>query len=225
MKHIAVTLIVIACALLIGCGVSMNPIYDSETLVDPAALLGVWENDDYVVRIEKRGKNNLFSVHVIDLTASNDDAAAPAPLQAGVLVGGLVKLGDVTYLDMTADINAIKKLSPQLSNIVLTHILPNHSIAKVRLADGVAALDLMHPGKLRELMEKEPYIVPFEEFFTPGADESKMVMLTGSPEELCGFLQLSRGKPLWFSDDENAKTFEFKRSDAEAFEKYQQQME
>lgn len=212
MKRVLFSVCLVAALLAGGCGVSINPIYDAETLADPAPVAGVWRNDAYVVRVTPREQSRLFDVQVIDRTEDQ--------LRSAALTGGLVEIGDTMYLDLMVNMDESKDVMPKLSPAVLFHWLPIHSIAKVYVDAETMSLDFMHPTGLKQWVLQHRDAVDHAVQVIPGDDgamSQSAVVLTATPTALRAFLKEHGDEKIWFSFDEHAKPQNFQRGNEAEF--------
>ena len=106
-----------------GCLVlSLQPAYDSDSVVFDEALLGVWANGDDETRATiERGEWRSYKVTYTDRFATH------------VLQGNLTRIGDASYLDLT-EVRGTD-LGPFL--------VPVHTIVRVELHDDTLSASLL----------------------------------------------------------------------------------
>jgi hypothetical protein len=114
---------------IVGCIPSLNPVYTDETLTFEPALLGVWRQPD---------ANALWDFKKFDdksyrLSYTDDNG------QIGHFVGRLARLEGELFLDLYPE-----EVKSEGNGFYKFHVVPIHSIYRVKQADGqlkLAAID------------------------------------------------------------------------------------
>ena len=147
-----------ATLLLAGCFPSIGPFYkEGQPFFDPASL-GKWapsDEDDETLEIERLAHTNAYRITAYD----NEEVQY-------VLVGNLFKVGDVTFLDVTIDVQAWKADAaqhPAYGRLLFRELTaPIHQLYRVERMEAKVKLFLGntgwlekhladHPGKLQHL--------------------------------------------------------------------------
>ena len=123
---------------------ALHPFYNPKDVVFDRTLLGAWaekEGDDGSWTFET-GTNQSYRVIVKDEKRSDH------------LEGFLFKLGTNTFLDLTVGERTFKEYN--LDGFSAIHLVPVHSMARVRLHDDTLTLAFMDLEWLGKLLEKNP---------------------------------------------------------------------
>ena len=161
---------------LTGCfPLALHPFYRQKDVVFDRALLGVWaekEGDDDSWTFET-GTNQSYRVTVKDEKRSDH------------LEGFLFKLGTNTFLDLTVGERTFKE--HDLDGFSGLHLVPVHTVARVRLRGDTLTLSFMDLEWLGKLLEKNPNAIRHE--MAGVKDNDERLVLTASTSELQAFIQ------------------------------------
>jgi hypothetical protein len=150
-------------ALLGGCLPSLHPLYTAETLIFDEKLIGRWVGEEGTWQFAKAGEKE-YEVRLLQ-----DD-------KEGRFEAHMVKLGDMTFLDIFPVSNETLENLPDLYRI---HLLPAHTFMRVEQIEPDLQLRWVHVG---ELLEKDPNLLKHETL-----DEDRVV-LTASTEDIQKFV-------------------------------------
>ena len=212
---------------LAGCVASLNPLYDENNkggFADPTPYLGVWKNTRWSFRIHERDRVELrkrpFTIAVLEkvlpIHGASPDAPEP-PVRAAVMTGGIVKIEDQEFLDLTMDINANASLLHDMAPTLFVQMIPVHAFFKFKLENDELTLLALDPKKVGALLEREPTAV--ERVKSYGKKESGPsggLLLSSSPAELREFLRKYGATNIWMDPD--SKVTKFTRGDDKEFD-------
>jgi hypothetical protein len=233
---------------LCGCAGSLNPLYDSrDDLLDPKDYLGVWEEGKYRLRaapLDPEAKERLVEIDVLEdarMGHIRPDRATP-PDTGAILIGGLVKVGDQVFLDLTFPPDMFNVLTPELAPTVRMHLVQTHSFSKLSRRKDELILQPLDMKKLGDFLDKNPKLIAHKRVMQRGDSEAfrltpawkdavpkgktELAMQTGGPSilftaeaaELRQFLGKHANADIW------AKEMTFNRGKQEDFDKRWQQL-
>lgn len=160
-----------------GCVLSsLHPLYTDEELIFEEKLIGKWSDENNIWEF-RAGEPNTYQMRVFDG-------------KEGRFVAHLVKLGDMTFLDIFPD--SVTLGEPQA--FYGFHLLPVHTFMKVEQIEPKLQLRMLDYEKVSKMLEEDPNLLKHE------VVEDRIV-LTASTEQLQKFIVEYAGEGGVFADE------------------------
>lgn len=134
---------------LCGCVPSLKPFYTKTDIAFDEGLLGVWKQDDgKSTWTFSKEKGKLKQYHV-NLESDEDGKKKKAEF-----VGTLVTIKGQSYLDLYP--SAPKDKFEDMSALWALHVLPAHTLSRVKLIDKTFEIRFMNPGWAKKYLAAHP---------------------------------------------------------------------
>jgi hypothetical protein len=216
-----------------GCAGSLHPLFETEKdLVEPKDFFGVWDAGKWAFRataLDREKKDRLIKIDLLEDPAIGriTPTTPRLPDTAAMLEGGLVKVGDQVFVDITFQPEFLPLHAPDFALSIRMLIVPVHSFLKVDLKEDELTLHRLDLQKLDGLLAKNPKLIAHKKFAadldypawrTNDANESMLnlhgpsLLLTAEPAELRTFLAKHTNAGIW-------EAHKFRRGDEQEFEK------